>query len=498
MAFLIWIYIPFAKKRSDRKPNYFVDLDIGFNDKILLPFLRVKQTYNILNNFAMQPENLWRSYGAAFRWQTLNQNNWKLAINGSLEAWEVGSGRDESSVTTGTSRSNNIFNDSSERVFTSNIVGSLGIPLSWQASKYWQFSFIPAVSFLPTMQGIGQGGAGKFYGTNFYVSGGVLFQALPELGLSASITQPIGSGTNSFNSDLIFSRVPIYSAGINWNLNPRIGFKGLITNGYGTTPATALLALPSENRMGYSASFIYTPNTADSPQVPLTARQKSLAKGGLTVNTALVPVDTTSETWFSTDGNGNLNGSVNYSLSNVFQLNILSGRGHSNSQKPTSQESLFTSNGRRRWGIGGKVTAFSPLRGAPFWGGGKVTFGENLGIVNKNPSGYLLVESMATFEIAENLAININPKVAWSQSDSLWALGIGANLQLLPDWELITESNIVINKISQGNATLGLRWHATNDLTVEIYGSTADSLIDIGQVMNTQNVSFGSRLILTL
>ena len=66
-----------------------------------------------------------------------------------------------------------------------------------------------------------------------YVSGGVLFQPFPELGLTASLAQPFGSGANSFDADLGFSRVPIYSAGINWNLNPRIGLQGAITNGFG-------------------------------------------------------------------------------------------------------------------------------------------------------------------------------------------------------------------------------------------------------------------------
>ena len=179
--------------------------------------------------------------------------------------------------------------------------------MSWQASDHWQFSLNPGVSFLPDTQGAGQGGAGTFYGTNPYVSGGVLFQPFPELGLTASLAQPIGSGTNSFDADLQFSRVPIYSAGIKWDLNPRIGLQGLITNGFGTTPATAILALPSDNRLGYSASFVYTPDTADTPQLPLTPRQQTLAKGGLTVNTALVPPDGITQAWINADNYQNFN-----------------------------------------------------------------------------------------------------------------------------------------------------------------------------------------------
>ena len=99
----------------------------------------------------------------------------------------------------------------------------------------------------------------------------MLFQPFPELGLTASIAQPIGSGTNSFDADLVFSRVPIFSAGLNWDLNPRIGLRGLLTNGFGATPATALLTLPSDNRFGYSASFVFTPDAPDTPQLPFSA-----------------------------------------------------------------------------------------------------------------------------------------------------------------------------------------------------------------------------------
>ena len=96
--------------------------------------------------------------------------------------------------------------------------------MSWQASDQWQFSFTPGVA--SSKQGSGQGGAGKFYGTNPYISGGVLFQPVPELGLTASLAQPIGSGNNSFDADLEFSRVPIYSAGINWTLTRESVSKG--------------------------------------------------------------------------------------------------------------------------------------------------------------------------------------------------------------------------------------------------------------------------------
>ena len=348
----------FGSSSGSGNQNYLVNLDIGFNESLLLSFF-VSQADDPLNEpldgFAVQPANFWKSYGTAVRLQALNQNNWKIAINGSIEGWEVGSGGDDSFAKKGDDNSPNIFNDSNRRVFTRNIVGSVNVPVSWQVSEQWQFNFTPGVSFLPATQGSGQGGAGKFYGTNPYVSGGVLFHPFPELSLTASLAQPFGNGTNSFNTELEFSRVPIYSAGINWDLNPRIGLKGLITNGFGATPATALLALPSHNHLGYSASFVYTPGTADTPQVPLTPRQHSLAKGGFTVNTALVPPNATNMAWSNSDSSKNYNFFIGHSISNVFQLTLFGADSYKNVPQTTDQARLYTNGNSWNWRVGGKL-----------------------------------------------------------------------------------------------------------------------------------------------
>ena len=103
---------------------------------------------------------------------------------------------------------------------------------------------------------------------------------------------------------------------------------------------------------------------------------------------------------------------------------------------------------------------------------------------------------MATWEATEGLAINFNPKVALSGAGNLWGLGISSNLQLFPGWELVPEGNVVINQLSQSNGTLGLRWHATDSIALEAYGSTAASLLDIGQLINAEQVRWGGRLLI--
>ena len=307
-----------------------------------------------------------------------------------------------------------------------------------------------------------------------------------------ALPNPSG-GTNSFDTDLEFSRVPIYSAGIHWDLNRESDLK--FTNGFGTTPATALLALPSDNRLGYSASFVYTLGTADTPQVPLTPRQLNLAKGGLTVNTALVPPDTHTEAWINADSGENFNTFVGYSLSDIYQVTVFSGGLYNNVPQTTPQARLYANDGAWNWRIGGKAVAFSPLRGAPFWGGGRISLGRNSDTVNNTGQGYVFAETMATLEANDRLALNASPKLAWSGAGNLWGLGISANIQLFPAWELLPEINFVANQLSQSNGTLALRWHAQDNMAVEVYGSTAASLLDIGQLINAEQVRWGGRLL---
>lgn len=489
----------FGNATGTGNQNYAVSLDVGLSESFQISayYSQADDPLNAsLNGFSVAPANFWESYAAAARWRLFKNKQLSIAANGSLEIWNVGSGGDDSFARAGDDASPNIFNNSGQRVFTSNLVGSLTLPLSWQATDQLQLSVVPGVSWLPANQGAGQGGSGSFYGTTPYLAAGLYWQANQHLGLTATFAQPIGSGSNSFNADLDFSRVPIYSAGLNWDLNPRIGLRGQLTNGFGATPATALLALPSDNRLGYSASFVFTPDGPDTPQRPLTKRQRSLAKGGLAVNSALVPPDESSELWANADESGNVNGFVGYSLSNIFQLQVIGGLSNDVPQT-TPQARLFANDGARNLRIGGKAVFFSPLRGAPFWGGGRITVGRNFDLVNTSGQGYLFAETMFTWEASQHMALNLNPKLAWSGAGNLWGLGLSTNVQLFPGWELVPEGNVVINQLEQSNGTLGLRWHATDSLALEAYGSTAASLLDIGQLINAEQVRWGGRVLVS-
>ena len=101
---------------------------------------------------------------------------------------------------------------------------------------------------------------------------------------------------------------------------------------------------------------------------------------------------------------------------------------------------------------------------------------------------------MTTWKANSKLALHLNPKIAQSGVGNLWGFGIGANIKLAPRWELIPEANIVANNISQTNGTLALRWTASEALTVDAYGTTAASMIDIGTLMSANTIRIGGRL----
>ena len=104
---------------------------------------------------------------------------------------------------------------------------------------------------------------------------------------------------------------------------------------------------------------------------------------------------------------------------------------------------------------------------------------------------------MATWEAHPKLAVNLNPKVAWSGSGNLWGMGLSANVQLAPRWQLVPETNLVANNLRQSNGTLGLRWSATDSVAVETYISTAASILDIGQLLSADRVRWGGRLLVS-
>ena len=152
--------------------NYFAHLDIGLSDNLLLSAFasQADDLLSVVIKGLEKPSvNSWQSYGTSLRWRWLKREGWAAALNGSMEMWEVTSGGAFAVSSLESGSSPNIFNNSGERVFTRNLVGSFNTALSWEPSSALQFNFSTGLSFLPAKQGASQGGAGEFFGTNIFI-----------------------------------------------------------------------------------------------------------------------------------------------------------------------------------------------------------------------------------------------------------------------------------------------------------------------------------------
>ncbi len=445
-----------------------------------------------------QPANLWTVYGGSLRARLAGQGegagSWVLVAEGALELFTVGSGCG-GTVSCDDAGTPNIFNDSGQAVFTRNWVGALSLPLSWQTNRNLQLSFVPAVSFLPGSQGADQGGGGEFYGTNINLGVGASYRIGNQVQLFGSAMLPLGPGNNAFDGNLVYSQVPVLSVGANIAVNPRIGLEASITNGFGLSPATAILALPSApSEPMLSARFAWNPGAPDSPSPRYTPRQASLALGGLSVNTALTPADGTTQVWLNGDSRGNLFAGAGYSVSNDFQFQLAAGV-FNGIEPRNSFVNTYAGNGDLNLRFGGKAMVFRPSKKLPLWAAGRISLGRNEDESSKQ--GYLFFETMNTWEASPTLAFHLNPKLALNGDGTSWGVGLAANLQLGRRFQLIPEINLVATDLggeNGSNGSLALRWLASASTTLDVYVSNAAGIYDLGQLLGNEQVRVGARL----
>ena len=280
-------------------------------------------------------------------------------------------------------------------------------------------------------------------------------------------------------------------------------------NAQGTTPAnhkpttTLIWKLLDTN----DSRYIAPPDTLSKPEInPPTSgaefealkrkimlKQRQTSLSGLTVNTAFVPPAGNYKMKVNAVYRDNVNASFGYSISDNFQIEV-----HSSILKkfPRSplQSQIFAKDSTANWHGSAKAVITSPLRGAPIWSAIRISLGRNMDIARNTVQDYLFTEAPLSWEATPSLVLNLDPKIVSSRAGTLWGMGTSSNIQLSPRWELIPEANIVLNSIKESNGTLGLRLNATKNIAFEIYGSTASSNIDMGQLLNAGKVHWGSRL----
>ena len=459
--------------------------DYGLSNSSLISIYFSEADDNLYNLIDGQLSNYhWQNYAFSFKKKLLeeNENILGLSMVSTLEYWRQASGS-ENTKSIYNQQNNSYGKDKFE-----NIVGAFSLPFSKNFNDKLAVVIVPGITFLP--EKLGSKGIGKnAYENNFYVGSGFVLDIAEDVDLLFSYTTPLGPGNNYFDSELKYSRKPIYSIGLGWDINPKIGIEGKLSNSYGSTPSTGLLTIPSDNKPLYSANLIYKPYGEDTLLEPLNDREKLISYGGITVNNALIPKAGTSQINLNYDSKGNLFGFYGYSLSNIFQLEFLN-IGHFNDNNISSLYSTYLSENNLNYRLGGKLLIFSPQKDDLFWMTVRTSVGRN----DDTNQGYLFSELINTFRLNDRVAFNLSPKYFFSGVESFGGVGVSSYINLLDNLQLIPEINNSFKNKSDFNSSLALRYSFQPGKSIDFYYSNAVGIQDIGQLLEDKEYRFGFKL----
>ena len=472
--------------------NYGLGFHYGLSDYSLIS-LYFSETddplYNLIEG-QLIPNN-WASIALAYKRQILESEDFKnsLSFSSSLEYWIVSSGGDnEKSIY-------NEIDNSTGLDRYENFIYSLSFPFTSKLNDQTKFFLVPGMAFIPDK--LGDKNIGKnFYGNNYFLTSGINFDITPDVQLIGSYTHIFGPGYNSFDKNLKYHRNSIYSYGFNWNLNPIIGIEGKITNGYGSTPSTSLLTIPSDNKPLYYLGGKYSPKASllDTKISPLEKENNLLLFGGLTVNNALFPERGVSQLNLNYDEKGNLFAFYGYSLSNIFQLELITGSFNDSNlmnKENSSLENTYLNKNTFNYRFGGKLLILSPQKKDPFWMTLRTSLGRNEG---SNHKGYSFSELINTFRVNNWLAFNLSPKYFFSGVKSFGGIGVSSYINLLDNFQLIPEINTAFKKGSEFNSALAIRYNYSPGASVDLYYSNAAGIQDVGQLLEDKEHRLGIKL----
>ena len=465
-------------------------LDYGISDSSLLSIYITGADDDLYNLVGGQKINYyWQNYAISFKKKLIDEKNFNFGLSWAttIEYWRHASGSETAKSIY--NQKDNLFGKDK----FNELVGSISFPISKNLNDKLTALIVPGITFLPEQ--LGSKGIGKnAYGNNFYIGSGLVYDVADNLNLLFSYTSPLGPGNNYFDSDLNYSRKSLYSFGLGWDVNPKIGIEGKITNSYGASPSTGLLTIPSDNLPLYSANIRYRPYGEDTNLNLLNERDKLISNGGITVNNALIPRAGTSQFKFNYDSGGNLFGFYGYSLSNIFQLELLNIGSFNDlnlsKNKNSNLYSTYLGENNLNFRLGGKLLIFSPQKDDLYW----ATLRSSVGRNDNTNQGYLFTELMNTFRLNNWLALNISPKYFFSGVESFGGIGFSSYLNLSESLMLIPEINTSIKNDSDFNTTIALRYALSPEKSLDLYYSNAAGVQDIGQLLKNKEYRLGIKM----
>ena len=465
--------------------NYHIINDIKFTKKFHIitneseaddpMFVRIK-------NRATNPENLWLIKGVQFSYLFYQQPRLSFRFLTAFDHFHLRSGG--CSAFGCTSNSDNIFNNSGLPVEKNFMGYNEKLMVTYKLYSNLSLNGFIDYNILPSNIA-----GGRFYGQTFNIGIKVNWLLYNRFKLEGELKMPFGSGNNTFNNTLTYSKVPIYHAGLAYLVNPRVKFLAELTNQFGATPSTDNLTIPSADKMGYHVAAILNLHAPDSPDVSMSLRQAGIAMGGITTGTAYLPPADDLVLSVNADSQFNWFGSFAYSASNDLQVQY--SRGQYRGVPMTSAMNRTYLGGEKNDSerLGGKAILFHQVRGDWISYAGRITLGRN-----KDPGsyqGYVFAEGIITREVTPTIAVSIDPKMVWSGVKTVLGSGFGLNIQLNQQLQLIPELNINVSRLKYSNATLGLRWIPNQYTHTDLYVSNAAGIQDYGQLARSEGLRVG-------
>ena len=468
--------------------NYIGEINYGLRDDLLFTVFFSDADDPLtkrINNLSTQPENRWSNYGSSIKWRFFKKSSFEIAFEGSLENWLVESGGcagNQCSYNT-----SNIFNSETSIVENNNLIGSIALPLGYKKSKNLEFSITPRLTYLPNSQG-NEYGSGNFYGNNTGIGFGAFYKPFKRVKAYTSYYIPTGKSKNSFDKDLNFNKSSIYTAGLNYSLDSKIAFQSYLSNGFGLTPATSILSIPSSKETLVGFNLIYTPSNIDRYyEEEIKRRYKKRIFDGLSVSNSGFINSDEYNIQTSIDQTGNWHLKYKRGLSQRFIADLIAGSvGKDN--KTTSNYKIYSSPGNKYLRGGATAILFTEENNNIFTSAIRGSFGR---VMEENKHGYFFTEMINSFSFSENLTFNLNPKMAVSGSGESSGLGTSLNWEILKGIIVMPEVNIPIHD-SQANTTFAIRFVPGNkERYLDLYTSNAYSFIDIGQLMKRKENTIG-------
>lgn len=442
--------------------TYHLNIDWGITDNLQIGF-----TGDIFDDYLKCPVRsecsyfTTVSYGTKLKYQVVNNNRWAIGVAGTVQLLHI-------SANTG------VFNNSpNQAFFVARPVGALQLPITYKASPNLQIHLTPGVVFFPDKVA-----GGDFFGTFFNIGTGFSWQTSKRVNLFANIQTPLGPGGNTFiaKNRSITSKL-LWTVGIDYALNPKMGAEVYATNSYGATPTTGLLSFIPDGedlllgvRFKHAIDFGqgYAANFTNSPPIPLSDRNRSLLFDGLILSSAntLPTGQFQFRGGFGTGGSSSF--ALAYGLTDDSQLELTVDQ-FASSDRFSEQD--ISGPGVK---IGGamKLKFLDQIRGDGLTLSLKLAGISETELQGGGINGTLYVELPIAYQINSQTALSINPKAALFADTQRIGLGIGINQAIGDNLQLIGEYTPVLDG-KQSTWSTGLRFLPSSGFGLDLFAGNA-------------------------